>query len=50
MASMRDAQHIDPDLFALFLKSGAYRKYAETHLKPEQIDEVDIAPLLAGKA
>ncbi|MBE0532390.1 MAG: GAF domain-containing protein [Rhodospirillales bacterium] len=50
MASMRDAQHIDPDLFALFLTSGAYRKYAETHLKPEQIDEVDIAPLLAGKA
>ncbi len=50
MASMRDAHHIDPDLFALFLRSGAYRTYAETYLKPEQIDPVDIAPLLTGKA
>lgn len=50
MASMRDHRHIDPDLFALFLTSGAYRTYAETYLKPEQIDQVDIAPLLAGKA
>jgi len=49
MADMRDAQHIDADLFALFLKSGIYRNYAESFLRPEQIDAVDIAPLLAGK-
>lgn len=35
-------QHIDPDLFDLFLTSGVYRQYAERYLKPEQIDEVDI--------
>lgn len=50
MASMRDAQHIDADLFDLFLTSGVYLTYAEAHLKPEQIDAVDIASLLAGKA
>ncbi len=35
--------HIDGDLFDLFLTSGIYRRYAEEHLKPEQIDEVDIS-------
>ncbi len=39
-------KHIDPVLFDLFLSSGAYRRYAERYLKPEQIDEVDIAPYL----
>ncbi len=35
--------HIDPDLFDLFLKSGVFLRYAERYLKPEQIDEVDIS-------
>ncbi len=35
-------QHIDGDLFDLFLTSGIYKEYAEMFLKPEQIDEVDI--------
>ncbi|WP_239988643.1 HD domain-containing phosphohydrolase [Paramagnetospirillum kuznetsovii] len=39
-------KHIDPDLFDLFLSSGVYRQYAERFLKPEQIDEVDIAKYL----
>jgi HD-GYP domain-containing protein (c-di-GMP phosphodiesterase class II) len=39
--------HIDPDLFELFLRSGVYRRYAEQYLKPEQIDEVDIEKYLA---
>lgn len=39
-------QHIDPDLFDLFLTSGVYRQYAERFLSPEQADEVDIAPYL----
>ncbi|MEO5366608.1 MAG: GAF domain-containing protein [Magnetococcus sp. WYHC-3] len=34
--------HIDPDLFDLFLTCGIYRDYAQKHLKPEQIDAVDI--------
>ena len=41
MAKMRDEQHIDPDLFDLFLRSGVYREYAERFLRPEQIDAVD---------
>lgn len=39
-------QHIDADLFDLFLTSGVYRDYAETFLSPDQIDEVDIAQYL----
>ncbi|WP_345974421.1 HD domain-containing phosphohydrolase [Sulfurimonas sp. HSL3-7] len=42
MRSMRDDQHIDAELFELFLRSGVYRRYANEHLKKEQIDEVDI--------
>ncbi|MCF8167734.1 MAG: GAF domain-containing protein [Rhodoferax sp.] len=38
--------HIDPDLFALFLTSGVYRRYAARFLNPEQIDEVDISRYL----
>jgi hypothetical protein len=49
MAAMRDERHIDPDLFDLFLTSGIYRTYAEAHLRPEQIDAVDIGPLLSPK-
>ncbi len=39
-------RHIDAELFDLFLRSGVYQRYAERFLKPEQIDEVDIAPYL----
>ncbi|WP_217350345.1 HD domain-containing phosphohydrolase [Azonexus fungiphilus] len=39
-------RHIDPVIFDLFLSSGVYRAYAERFLKPEQIDEVDIAAYL----
>ena len=39
-------QHIDADLFKLFLSSGIYKIYAQKHLKPEQIDEVDVESYL----
>ena len=39
---MKKDKHVDPDLFELFLRSGAYMEYAEQFLKPEQIDKVDI--------
>ncbi len=42
MSFMNKDEHIDPDLFALFLKEGVFTEYAEKHLLPEQIDEVDI--------
>ena len=34
--------HIDAELFDLFLRSGAYLRYAERYLKPEQIDPVEV--------
>jgi HD-GYP domain-containing protein (c-di-GMP phosphodiesterase class II) len=43
MGFMRKDQHVDPELFELFLTSGVYREYAERFLAPEQIDEVDVA-------
>ncbi len=46
LSFFRDDNHIDPDLFDLFLRSGIYREYAEEFLRPEQIDEVDITPFL----
>ena len=48
MSFMKRDQHIDPELFDLFLTSGVFRRYAERFLRPEQIDEVDIAPYLGA--
>ncbi len=42
MQFMVKDQHIDGELFALFLRSGIHKTYAEKYLKSEQIDEVDI--------
>ncbi|MDB5819533.1 MAG: diguanylate cyclase, partial [Rhizobacter sp.] len=44
--SMKMRDHIDPDLFDLFLTSGVYLRYAHKHLSAEQRDEVDIASML----
>jgi HD-GYP domain-containing protein (c-di-GMP phosphodiesterase class II) len=46
MSFMRNDNHIDPDLFKLFLASGIYKKYGEQFLDPEQLDDVDIADYL----
>ncbi|PJC87229.1 phosphohydrolase [Vibrio sp. HA2012] len=35
-------EHIDMDIFRLFLESGVYLRYAEKYLPDEQIDAVDI--------
>ena len=48
MGFMRKDSHIDPDLFELFLTSGVYVEYAQRHLDPEQIDEVDISAYTSG--
>jgi HD-GYP domain-containing protein (c-di-GMP phosphodiesterase class II) len=50
MARMSEDKHIDSELFALFLASGVYRRYAEAFLLPEQIDEVEIARYLPSAA
>ena len=46
MAKMRQDQHIDPELFALFLNSGVYRDYARRFMQVQQIDEVRIEDYL----
>ncbi|MEN8244629.1 MAG: HD domain-containing phosphohydrolase [Thermodesulfobacteriota bacterium] len=46
MSFMRNDQHIDAELFDLFLKSGVYLQYAEIFLAPSQLDEVDIQDYL----
>jgi HD-GYP domain-containing protein (c-di-GMP phosphodiesterase class II) len=46
MSFMKKDQHIDPDLFDLFLQSGVYLVYANQFLAETQIDEVDITEYL----
>lgn len=41
MAGMCKGAHIDPQLFALFIRAGIYRRYAERFMQAEQIDQVD---------
>lgn len=42
MGFMVKDQHIDAELFELFLKSNVWQEYADQYLEPFQIDEVDI--------
>ncbi|MBC3918787.1 GAF domain-containing protein [Undibacterium sp. CY18W] len=42
MSFMKKDQHIDAELFGLFLKSGAYLEYGKQFMNAEQIDEFDI--------
>ncbi|MFZ6642689.1 HD domain-containing phosphohydrolase [Undibacterium sp. TC4M20W] len=42
MSFMKKDQHIDAELFGLFLKSGAYLEYGRQFMNPDQIDEFDI--------
>ncbi|WP_057391935.1 HD domain-containing phosphohydrolase [Ralstonia solanacearum] len=48
MAIAKAQQHIDPDLFDLFLSSGVYLRYAERFMRAEQIDEVDVGQYGGG--
>ena len=48
MGFMKKDQHIDPELFELFLRSGVYLEYAYRYMTPEQIDAVDIEPYLSA--
>ena len=45
---MKKDEHIDVELFELFLSSGVYMEYAKQYLKPEQIDEVDVTSYLSS--
>ncbi|MOA67352.1 hypothetical protein D3C78_1944860 [compost metagenome] len=48
LSFMARDQHIDAELFRLFLTSGVYRQYGEQFLGRDQLDEVDIEPYLAA--
>jgi HD-GYP domain-containing protein (c-di-GMP phosphodiesterase class II) len=43
MGFMKKDNHIDPDLFDVFLREKVWLEYANNFLLPEQIDEVDLA-------
>lgn len=47
MGFMKRDNHLDPDLFNLFVSSGVYRVYGEKYLPAELIDAVDEAALMA---
>jgi len=47
MSFMKKDNHIDPELFDLFLRSGVYMDYARRFLSRDQIDEVDLKAYLA---
>jgi len=41
LGRMKQNQHIDADLFDIFVRKKVYRRYAEMFLDREQIDEID---------
>ncbi|SMC18065.1 HD-GYP domain, c-di-GMP phosphodiesterase class II (or its inactivated variant) [Andreprevotia lacus DSM 23236] len=47
LARMCKDQHIDPDLFDVFVRQNVWKDYADLFLNPAQIDAVDIEPVLA---
>jgi HD-GYP domain-containing protein (c-di-GMP phosphodiesterase class II) len=55
LGRMKLDNHIDPDLFEVFLRERVYREYAERYLDAHQLDEVDwakvpgISPELAAE-
>jgi HD-GYP domain-containing protein (c-di-GMP phosphodiesterase class II) len=50
MGFMCKDNHIDPDLFDLFLRSEVWQRYADEFLDPSQIDEVNIEDYLPNPA
>ncbi len=43
LGNMKLNGHIDPDLFDVFMWGKVYQRYADLHLDPYQIDEVDLS-------
>jgi HD-GYP domain-containing protein (c-di-GMP phosphodiesterase class II) len=41
MGLMSEDDHIDPDIFEIFIKQKVYMDYAEEFLDPELVDEID---------
>ncbi|HQQ62209.1 MAG TPA: GAF domain-containing protein [Pseudomonadales bacterium] len=47
LKKMRQDNHIDPDLFDLFVRSRVWEKYAQSSLLPEQLDVADASAYLS---
>jgi len=47
LSFMRNDNHIDPDLFKLFLTCGFYLEYAKKFLSADQINEVNVEAYLS---
>ena len=45
MAEMCRDRHLDPELFRYFLHSGIWQTFAAEHMRPDQLDQVDIKAL-----
>ena len=45
MGSMKQDEHIDPDIFEIFIKQRIYLDYADEFLDPEQIDNIEEASI-----
>jgi hypothetical protein len=41
MGPMKQDDHIDPDIFDIFIKQQVHQDYADEFLDPEQIDQLD---------
>jgi HD-GYP domain-containing protein (c-di-GMP phosphodiesterase class II) len=41
LGKMKEDNHVDPDLFDVFVNKKVYQRYAEKFLDPDQIDDVD---------
>lgn len=50
LAAMVKRQHLDKDVFVLFLRSGVYLDYAKKYLVPELIDHIDVEDYLGKVA
>ncbi len=45
LGRMKQDQHVDPDLFDVFVRHKVYLRYAQEFLDPRQVDEVDEAKI-----
>ena len=45
LGKMKLGQHVDPDLFDIFIWEKVYEEYAQKFLDPSQIDEVDVSKI-----
>lgn len=43
LGKMKLGQHVDPDLFDIFMWEKVYENYAKLYMAPEQIDDVDLS-------